>query len=142
MAWKSSRSSWEMGSPERGSHSSAGSCQTAIFTPEETRSSTTLGSACLATAISHCGHRKLYEPLWSLAHTRTDTSPTVRSTSPQLGQLARIVVTTFLLHALACDFNHLIGHRCPRLERWPQLRIGARTADIWIVAQEQTEHLQ
>src|SRR3954453_11183065 len=83
-----------MTSPTWGSHSSAGSCHTAIFTPEETRSSTTFGSALLATAISHSGHRKVYEPLWSLAHTRTDTSPTVRSTSPQLGQLARIVVTT------------------------------------------------
>src|SRR5258708_34017539 len=97
MSWKSRRSSWEMGSPDRGSHSSAGSCQTAIFTPEDTSSSTMLGSACLATAISHWGHRRLYEPLWSLAHTRTDTSPTVRSTSPQLGQLARIVCTPFLL---------------------------------------------
>src|SRR5438270_8164634 len=92
-----------MGSPIRGSHSSAGSCQTAISTPEDTRSSTTLGSACLATAISHSGHRNVYEPLWSLAHTRTDTSLTVRSTSPQLGQLARIVVTTILLrHPVCC----------------------------------------
>src|SRR5437868_13630007 len=136
-----------MGSPERVSHSSAGSCHTAILTPEEMRSSTTLASACLATAISHSGHRKLYEPLWSLAHTRTDTSPTVRSTSPQLGQLARIVVTTLPSFSdPAFPVPQQIGWRLPRLEPQPQesgsLRRGAQPSDIGFVAHEETEHLQ
>src|SRR2546423_6416783 len=106
-----------MASPTRGSQSSAGSCQTAILTPEVTRSSTTLSSALLATAISHSGHRKVYEPLWSLAHTRTDTSPTVRSTSPQLGQLARIVVTTCLLHLSGVSGPPTLRLAPPGLER-------------------------
>src|SRR5439155_22555687 len=95
-------SSCEIGAPTLVSKSSTGSCQTAMRTPEDTRMSTTLGSAGLDTAMWHSGQRKLYEPRRSSAHTCTDTSSTVRSTSPQLGQLARIVVTTILLPISAC----------------------------------------
>ena len=49
--------------------------------------------ASLATAARQSGHRKQYEPRSSSAHTRTVRSSAVSCTSPQLGQLALIVVT-------------------------------------------------
>ena len=49
--------------------------------------------ASLATAWRQSGQRKQYEPRSSSAHTRTVRSSAVSCTSPQLGQLARIVVT-------------------------------------------------
>ena len=49
--------------------------------------------ASLATARSQAGHRKQYEPDSSSEHTRTVRSVARSCTSPQLGQLARIVVT-------------------------------------------------
>ena len=49
--------------------------------------------ASLATARWQSGHRKQYEPRSSSAQTRTVRSSAVNCTSPQLGQLALIVVT-------------------------------------------------
>src|SRR5947207_2491735 len=93
MRWKSSRSSYDTAAPVgRGSHSSAGRCQTSILTPELARRSTMRESADFVTRSPQLGQRKQYDPLLSLAHTRTTTSEAFRRTSPQDGQVARMVV--------------------------------------------------
>src|SRR5207249_8805096 len=93
MRWKSSRSSYDTGAPVgRASHSSAGRCQTSILTPELARRSTMRESADFVTRRPQLGQRKQYDPLLSLAHTRTTTSDAFSRTSPQDGQVARMVV--------------------------------------------------
>src|SRR6202011_5998559 len=82
--------------PFLGSFSSAGSCQTDMRTPDDTSRSTMRGSAGLVTAIRQSGHENRYAPSLFVEHTRTWTSPVVNSTSPQVGQLARMVANEVL----------------------------------------------
>lgn len=57
-------------------------------------------SASFDTATAHDGHRKAYEPWLLDAQTWTLTSRDVSSTSPQVGQLARMVATKVSLRCL------------------------------------------
>jgi hypothetical protein len=62
-------------------------------TPLPTSKSTMRRLASLATGAEQSGQRKQYEPLSSSEQTRTVKSAARSWTSPQLGQLALIVVT-------------------------------------------------
>jgi hypothetical protein len=57
-------------------------------------------SAIFDTATLHSGQRNAYDPWLFVAQTCTVTSRLVSSTSPQVGQLARMVATKVSLRCL------------------------------------------
>src|SRR5687768_2589913 len=79
--------------PDLDSASSAGRFHSARGTPAPSRRSTTSWSAGLETATVHVGQRKQYEPSFVSEHTRTFTWSIVRSTSPHVGHVARMLAT-------------------------------------------------
>src|SRR5688500_14972621 len=69
-------------------------------TPDDTSRSTIRCSAILETARLHSGHLNAYDHWLLVAQTWTLTSRLVSSTSPQVGQLARMVATKVSLRSL------------------------------------------
>src|SRR4051794_3271371 len=80
-------------------------CQTVSRTPDDTSRSTMRASAGFDTAKRQCGHRNAYEPWLLVEQTCTLTSRVVSSTSPHVGQLARMVATWISLRTLRCSIG-------------------------------------
>src|ERR1700730_10910126 len=79
-----------MGGPPGRPCTSSGGRQASHRTPDDTRSSTMWGSACLVTIDWHEGQVNEYVPL-SPSETRTQTSAVVISTSPHSPHVARMI---------------------------------------------------
>lgn len=77
-------------------------CHTESEIPDARRTSTTLASAGLDTATRHEGHWNAYELSYVVEHNSTRTSRVVSSTSPQVGQLARIIAIVSSLRFRLC----------------------------------------
>ena len=83
-----------------------------VTTPEATSRSMVRASAALTTVTLQLGQWKAYEPEPSWPLTRTWTSSLVNSTSPQSGQLARIVAM-YTLPLPVVSRSHRHGHKGP-----------------------------
>ena len=76
-------------------------------------------SAGFTITIEQIGQVKRYSPRSSSRHTRTVTSTVVSSTSPQSGQLARIVAIylhSSFIATLGCRCKELFGYQTISLE--------------------------